>query len=231
MIHFSQTRASSRLTHIIRVFEQLAQSDQLQPTPLCEIMNRNGSDKGSGRHNYTLLYDFLFGLAGPGIRRVFELGLGSNNPAFPFHMANGMPGASLRGWAEYFPQAEIFGADLDRDCLFSEPRIKTFGVDQFDRKEAREMFARLGGEFDLILDDGCHVFTANATFLETAFRQLRPGGLYIVEDINLAPDNIATWKQFLAGFREASVLLELKHPWNTEDNAVVILQNQDLRGS
>lgn len=229
MIDFSQIRAASRLTHAISVFEQLAQSDQLTPTPLCEIMNRNGSDKGTGRHNYTLLYDFLFGLAVPGIRRVFELGLGSNNPAFPFHMTNGMPGASLRGWAEYFPQAEIFGADIDREVLFTERRIQTFGVDQFDRKEAREMFAMLGGDFDLILDDGCHVFAANTTFLETAFRQLRPGGLYIIEDINLDPDNIATWKQFLAGFREASVLLELDHPWNSDDNAVVILQNQDSR--
>jgi SAM-dependent methyltransferase len=209
------------------VFNRLAGDDQLKPTPLCEIMNRHGSDKGAGRHNYTLLYDFLFGLAAPGIRRVFEMGLGSSNPAFPFAMINGTPGASLRGWAEFFPHAHIFGADIDRDALFTEPRITTRAMDQFDRKEAREMFARIGGDFDLILDDGCHVFEANAVFLETAFRQLRPGGLYIIEDINLAPENIATWKQFLAGFREASVLLELKHPLNTADNAVVILQNQD----
>jgi SAM-dependent methyltransferase len=213
---------------MIRLFHRMAKSDQLRTTPLCEIMTRHGSDKGVHRHNYTVLYDFLFGLAAPGIRRVFELGLGSNNPAFPFHMGNGMPGASLRGWAEYFPRAEIFGADIDRDVLFTEPRIQTFGVDQFDRKEARELFATIGGDFDLILDDGCHVFGANATFLETAFARLRPGGLYIIEDIALDPENIATWKQFLAAFREASVLLELKHPANGEDNAVVILQNQDF---
>lgn len=66
--------------------------------------------------------------------------------------------------------------------------------------------------------------------METAFARLRPGGLYIIEDINLVPENIATWKQFLAGFREASVLLELKHPANEQDNAVVILQNQDFSG-
>ena len=230
MIHFSQTRGTSRLTHMIRLFHRMAEGGKLKATPLCDIMKKHGSDKGAGRHNYTLLYDFLFGLAAPGIRRVFEMGLGSTNPAFPFAMLNGTPGASLRGWAEYFPQAEIFGADIDRDALFTEPRITTFGMDQFDRKEAREMFARIGGDFDLILDDGCHLFSANATFLETAFARLRPGGLYIIEDIALDPENIATWKQFLAGFREASVLLELKHPANEQDNAVVILQNQDFCG-
>ena len=29
-------------------------------TELCEIMKRNGSDKGLGWHNYTVIYDFLF---------------------------------------------------------------------------------------------------------------------------------------------------------------------------
>jgi hypothetical protein len=29
-------------------------------TDLCSIMNQYGSDKGSGHHNYTILYDYLF---------------------------------------------------------------------------------------------------------------------------------------------------------------------------
>ena len=29
-------------------------------TELCQIMTKEGSDKGSGWHNYTLLYHFLF---------------------------------------------------------------------------------------------------------------------------------------------------------------------------
>ena len=47
---------------------------------------------------------------------------------------NGQPGASLRMWKDYFPNASIFGCDIDRDVLFSEERIKTFHCDQTSAK-------------------------------------------------------------------------------------------------
>ena len=39
--------------------------------------------------------------------------------------------ASLYMWQEYFPNAEIFGADVDKRILFNEGRIKTYFVDQY----------------------------------------------------------------------------------------------------
>ena len=44
----------------------------------------------------------------------------------------GKPGASLRVWRDYFPNAIIYGADIDKDILFAEERIKTFYIDQLD---------------------------------------------------------------------------------------------------
>ena len=40
------------------------------------------------------------------------------------------PGASLRVWNEYFKNATIYGADIDKSTLFEEKKIKTFYVDQ-----------------------------------------------------------------------------------------------------
>ena len=51
--------------------------------------------------------------------------------------SNGKPGASLRVWRDYFYNAEIYGADIDK-TNFSEKRIKTFFVDQLDKKEIKK---------------------------------------------------------------------------------------------
>jgi len=103
------------------------------PTELCTIMTDAGSDKGSGWHNYTILYHFLFHERRNAVRSLFEVGIGTNFADMPSNMGgNGIPGASLRGWRDYFPEAQIVGADADRRVLFSEERITTYYVDQLD---------------------------------------------------------------------------------------------------
>lgn len=36
----------------------------------------------------------------------------------------------LRVWRDYFPNADVYGADIDKDVLREEQRIKTSHVDQ-----------------------------------------------------------------------------------------------------
>lgn len=103
-------------------------------------MTRHGSDKGKDRHNYTTIYSVLFRKLRGQPLRILELGVGTNNPKFPASMINGgIPGASLRGWRELFPQALVYGADIDRDILFEEDRIKTFYCDQLDSVSIRDL--------------------------------------------------------------------------------------------
>jgi hypothetical protein len=98
----------------------------------------------------------------------------------------GVPGASHRGWQELFPRALVYGADIDRGILFEEGRIKTFYCDQLDRASIHELWARpdLGGGVDVIIEDGLHTFEANVSFLEASLDYLRPGGIYVIEDIS-----------------------------------------------
>jgi hypothetical protein len=148
-------------------------------------MTKYGSDKGRA-HNYTTVYSALFKRCCDQPLRVFELGLGSNNPNVPSNMGLfGVPGASLRGWRELFPNAVVYGADIDRGILFQEDRIKTFYCDQLDRSSIRELWSHpdLQGGVDIIIEDGLHTFEANISFLEGSLAHLRPGGLYITEDI------------------------------------------------
>jgi len=176
---FSDSQASDLIQrlHGINVFA---------PTEMCRVMTRHGSDKGQGWHNYTTIYSVLFGELRDQPLRIFELGLGTNNPNFAFNMGlNGQPGASLRGWRELFPHAFVCGADIDRGILFEEDRIKTFYCDQLDSVAIRDLWLQpvLQGGIDIIIDDGLHTFEANSSFLAGSLDQLNPGGIYVIEDI------------------------------------------------
>jgi hypothetical protein len=98
---------------------------------------------------------------------------------------NGKPGASLRVWKDYFPNATIYGADIDKDVLFEEPRIKTYYVDQLDPESISTMWGEVGvRDFDFMVDDGLHTFEAGATLFSNSISMLAKGGIYVIEDVS-----------------------------------------------
>jgi hypothetical protein len=184
-----------RLEALLR---QLRGVNVFAPTNMCRVMTWHGSDKGRGWHNYTTIYSELFGNRRDEPLLILELGLGTNNPNLVSSMGvNGRPGASLRGWRDLFPRALVYGADIDRDILFEDDRIKTFYCDQLDRAAIRELWSQPGllSGGDIIIDDGLHTFEGNISFLEESIEHLRPGGAYIIEDI--VTDTLERWRDHL----------------------------------
>lgn len=167
-------------------------------TDMCDMFTKHNSDKGSS-HNYTTFYNHLFkslGLLDKPIN-LFELGIGTNNISLKSNMGvNGTPGASLRAFKEYFPQSNIYGADIDNNILFEEERIKTFHCDQTSATSTRAMWNQIDKEFDIIIEDGLHETQANIAFLINSFRELKKGGVYIIEDI-LHPQEIESFLTLL----------------------------------
>ena len=55
------------------------------------------------------------------VNKIFEIGLGTNNIDIVSTMGKkGHPGASLRAFRDFCPNAEIYGADFDSRILFQE---------------------------------------------------------------------------------------------------------------
>lgn len=166
--------------------------DVNKSTPLCEIMGRNKSDKGSinirnSWHNYTTFYYNIFKDIADKKLRIFELGLGTNDVNIKSNMGvNGRPGASLYGWAEFFKNSQIFGADIDKNILFNTERIHTFYCDQTSPDDIKNMWDNerlLQDKFDIIIEDGLHEPNANVCFFENSIHKLKNGGYYIIEDV------------------------------------------------
>jgi hypothetical protein len=208
--------------------------DEKKSTPLCEIMGRNRSDKGSlninsSHHNYTTFYYSIFKNMSKKKLRVFELGLGTNNINVPSNMGvNGRPGASLYGWAEFFNNSDIFGADIDTGILFNTDRIKTFYCDQTKPEIIKQMWddPKLEENFDIIIEDGLHTFNANVCFFENSIHKLKPNGYFIIEDIlnseqHLFINKIKEWETL---YRDCVFkLLTIPSTVNKSDNTLVVV--------
>ena len=210
-IKVDQIVVRSRIHDVLAANSELYFSCFYQRNPasllngLCE---KYGSDKGSLKpqghpypwapHTYADFVERLFDHCRQSVKNVFECGIGTNNPAVPSSMGvNGKPGASLRVWRDYFPEARVVGADIDRNIMFSEDRIETFYCDQTNPASIRELWAAVRvGEFDLMIDDGLHTVEAGVCLLENSFHKLREGGLYLIEDVN--PYSIVSYRQFFA---------------------------------
>lgn len=89
-------------------------------------------------------------------------------------------GGSLETWAQYFTNAKkILGIDVDVKCgelVFDDPRISVIVGDG--------RIVHDNDMFDIIIDDGSHLSDDMVVQFESWFKQLKDGGLYIVEDIH-----------------------------------------------
>lgn len=99
------------------------------------------------------------------------------------------PGASYYTWLEYLPHVELYFIEFDAPCA-SRYQDKTVGAHVFvgDQADAGflERFAAnttVDGPFDIVIDDGGHTMEQQITSLEHLWRIVRPGGIYVIEDL------------------------------------------------
>lgn len=175
---------------------------------VAELCTRYGSDKGEvgdassprgwAAHTYADFYMRLFAHCRSSVKRVFECGIGTNNPDLVSSMgAQGKPGASLRVWRDYFPNASVYGADIDRDILFQEDRISTFYIDQLDPEAIATFWKAVGvNDFDLMVDDGLHTFEAGCSLFTHSIDRLSQAGIYVIEDVGL--NDLLRYQEFFS---------------------------------
>lgn len=160
---------------------------------LTELANKYGTDKGTFGpsvqwqvHNYTDIYEAYLGHLRNEPIRVLEVGLGISGDAWTAGVAHGRNsegGASMKMWYDYFPNASIFGADINPAEFLENDRTKIFRLDQGNFAQLTEFGAEVGGDFDVIIDDGSHRADHQQITFAALFPFLKPGGLYFIEDL------------------------------------------------
>lgn len=92
-------------------------------------------------------------------------------------------GNSILTWEEYFPNAKIYGIDIDDCTKHNNDRIKVIQGDQSDEDVLKRICEDVD-YFDIIIDDGGHINTDIITSFNYLFDRLRLGGLYMIEDLS-----------------------------------------------
>jgi len=154
---------------------------------LTELMDKYGSDKGTF-HGYTNIYENILNKKRHNIELVLEIGIGTNDPNLPSTMGKyGKPGASLRAWRDYLPNAQIVGLDVDRKIFFTEKSLETKYVNQLSPKTFGPITKVLPKSIDLVVVDGLHTPRADFNSLVALLPFMSSNGDFFIEDIgNLA---------------------------------------------
>lgn len=155
------------------------------------LFTKYGSDKGEGLY-WTVYTNYMKNLKEQNIK-LLEIGIGTNNPNLVSTMGNSgkyKSGGSLRAFSEYLENSEVFGADIDKNILFNENRIKTYYIDQLDISTYTNFNNFFGNiKYDIIIDDGLHSIGANLNTILFGLNNINKNGVIIIEDIPLVRIN------------------------------------------
>lgn len=142
-----------------------ADNDQVGGSPLEEIFE-NTRQVHKLRH-YLPIYEATFGRT----QRMLEIGVDR--------------GGSLQMWREYLPNSTIVGIDINPAAAVYDAPERDMHVRIGDQTDT-EFLSTLGhefGEFDTVLDDGGHTPKQMIASFQYLFPRLKPGGVYLVEDV------------------------------------------------
>lgn len=92
-------------------------------------------------------------------------------------------GYSLKMWGEYFHNSKIIGADINKGfdkAPFSDPKFEII-LEDATRTAFQERVKDY--EFDVVIDDGSHMYDDQRQTFLLLKDKMKKGGIYIIEDI------------------------------------------------
>jgi SAM-dependent methyltransferase len=94
-------------------------------------------------------------------------------------------GGSLEMWRAYFGEkCHVYGVDIEPACRsYEDDHVSVFIGDQEDRAFWRGVREKIEG-IDIVIDDGGHTPGQQQVTLEELLPFVRPGGVYVCEDVH-----------------------------------------------
>tara|TARA_R110000824_G_scaffold182666_10_gene363714 strand:- start:91 stop:678 length:588 start_codon:yes stop_codon:yes gene_type:complete len=151
---------------------------------LIKAFNESQSDKNH-MHKYAVVYDYIINthylskgspldLLEIGIRGGDSIDVWDNSPLF-----NNIVGVDIQTQEQY----EQFLIDENRNWDFSNKVTLLAGVDGYSEEFVKTLKDK-NYKFDIILDDGDHMFNSQMKFFNIYYELLSPGGVIMCEDID-----------------------------------------------
>ena len=131
------------------------------------LIDNTLTDKNTS-HSYLPIYEELFAPFRTTCSNILEVGI--------------FDGGSMKLWHDYFPNANVYGFDLNmsRNKYVPPPRVHLSEEDAYQVEVVKRFNP---GSFDVVIDDGWHTLESMCAFAGLYHRLVRPGGYLIVEDL------------------------------------------------
>ena len=94
---------------------------------------------------------------------------------------NYQPGNSLRAMRDYIGNCELYGIDIQKDCLINEGNINTKIFDSRDPKKSHEFVK--DKKFNLIIDDSNKDANMRIMTFNNFYGSLKENGYYVIESL------------------------------------------------
>lgn len=141
---------------------------------LKDLAIKYGTDKIDSNHTYNNIsyidiYDKYMKDRRNTVKKFLEIGV--------------RDGQSVKMWKDYFPNAIIYGIDIDPSCKkYEDDRIKIMIGDQNDDSFLKKIKKEVG-EIDILLDDGSHINDHQIKTFNYLYPLVSKNGLFIIEDL------------------------------------------------
>jgi hypothetical protein len=157
-------------------------------TPLCELAYKYGTDKcPQVVHSYTPYYYEIFKHKQGSVRKLVELGIGYAGDMKPPSPPHYQTGASLLMWRDFFPNAQVYGADIRVPSMIEAERVKTFLCDEEKEGDLKDLVTKTGSDVDIFIDDAIHLKKHQIFAARILMPLLDRDVTYIIEDVR-SPD-------------------------------------------
>jgi len=141
---------------------------------ISDILFKYKSDKNQGLSDTRVGHYY-----GPAYDQVFE-SFNKNDELYILEIGI-QKGGSLVAWNEYFPNAIIYGVDIE-DNILDEYRRDDFNYIITDIKSDLAKSTLKDIKFDIIIDDGSHKLYDMMYAVANFLKNLKPNGWFIIED-------------------------------------------------
>ena len=154
---------------------------------LNELFNHFGTDKGTKVINP--YYKGAKDIIGHGYAKFYEEHLKYYKDKDLSLLEIGTwKGGSAASFFYYLKKARIFCLDINFKFEFSAKRIEFFNCNTNLNKDIKKLdkflIKKKYKNFDIIIDDGSHIYSEMLKNFEIFFKKVKPGGIYIIEDFN-----------------------------------------------
>ena len=159
------------------------------------LADKYGADKSPNiGHQYTPFYYDLLKPHQQTFKKILEFGVGNRRilKAIP----NYQMGASLRMWRDFFPNAQVYGADIAAGSIFKDERLETFKCDEDHADEIKALIEKIGSDIDFVVDDASHHISQQLFLFKTLMPLLKKDVIYVCEDCARTRQMMATFPEY-----------------------------------